>query len=69
MSLQACASKQVQTRFAIPPAVLMEDCKRTPVKLEVNGDLVLAYQVRDNDLARCTVDKQSLRAWATEVSK
>lgn len=69
MCLPACASKQVETRFAIPPAELMADCVRRTVKLEVNGDLAVAYQTRDNDLARCNADKAALRSWASEVIK
>jgi len=48
---------------------LLADCKERPVKLETNGDIIIAYQSVRGDLKRCNADKAALRAWAKEIKK
>jgi len=52
---------------AVPPVELLADCKERPVKLETNGDIIIAYQSVRGDLKRCNADKAALRAWAKEI--
>ena len=51
-----------------PPAELLEPCVKREVRMETNGDLVVAYAIRDFDLDVCNADKAALRAWRDSVA-
>ncbi|AXN53724.1 Rz1 protein [Sphingomonas phage Scott] len=48
------------------PYALAQDCKETPVKLEINGDIVLGYRSVRNDLKVCSAEKAAIRKWAKD---
>jgi hypothetical protein len=66
-SVGACQTTP-QVVSVVPPAELLEDCVRRPVRMETNGDLVVAYAIRDQDLDICNADKAALRVWRDSVS-
>lgn len=63
MALPGCASR-VQFVRELPPAELLEDCVATTSEIKTNGQLASAYLAAKNDLAKCNIDKRSLREWA-----
>ena len=66
MFLPACATKQLPEPVLGFPYELAQDCEETPVRLETNGDIVLAYRSARSDLRACNADKAGLREWATD---
>ena len=48
----------------LPPLELLEDCKAIQSEVKTNGQLALALLAARDDLAKCNIDKRSLREWA-----
>ena len=67
-SVGACQTTR-QVVSIVPPAELLEDCVKRAVRLETNGDLAVAYAIRDFDVDVCNADKAALRAWRDSVTR
>lgn len=65
MALVGCATRTEYVR-ELPPLELLEDCKATQSEVKTNGQLALALLAARYDLAKCNIDKRSLREWAKQ---
>jgi hypothetical protein len=65
MALPGCSSPIKYVR-ELPPAELLADCTETLTEIRTNGQLASAYLSAKNDLAKCNLDKRSLREWAND---
>lgn len=63
LSLTACQTKGL----ILPPESLLMDCPKTPMEVQVNGDLVRKIELRDRDIDNCNADKSALRTWVKDV--
>ena len=70
LSLTACSTvKEVQVPYPVrekPPTDLLATCPVPEVIAKKNGDLVNAIVALRDALAKCNIDKESLREWAKD---
>lgn len=64
MCLAGCATTQIKTVQAVPPAALLQDCPVPEVDVKNWGDLPPAVVEMRNALVSCNRDKKKLRQWA-----
>jgi hypothetical protein len=66
--LMAFLSGCTTTKYVreLPPADLLADCTETVSEIKTNGQLASAYLAAKDDLAKCNIDKRSLREWAKQ---
>jgi hypothetical protein len=65
VALPGCSSTIKYVR-ELPPADLLADCTETVSEIKTNGQLASAYLAAKGDLAKCNIDKRSLREWAKQ---
>lgn len=63
--LTGCATRTEYVR-ELPPVELLADCTETVSDIKTNGQLASAYLAAKDDLAKCNIDKRSLREWAKQ---
>lgn len=49
-----------------PPVELLSDCPEVIEQIKTNGQLALTILAYRDSVAKCNIDKQSLREWAKE---
>lgn len=65
LTLTGCATRIEYVR-ELPPVDLLADCAETVSQIKTNAELAQAYLAAKDDLARCNIDKRSLREWAKQ---
>ena len=73
MFLSGCSTTRVVAtppQLITPPAILLEDCNRTPVSstgFKKTSDIVKAYSTLHFDFQECNNTKKALREWVAKM--
>lgn len=62
--LTACSTTKYVRE--LPPVDLLADCPEPTLSVRTNGQLALSILALKDTLAKCNIDKESLREWAKE---
>ena len=66
MALLAGCATRIEYVRELPPVDLLADCPEPTLSVRTNGQLALSILALRATLAKCNIDKESLREWAKE---